>query len=493
MQSKQTSYDVIVIGSGVAGLSAAVSAQENGASVCVIERAPADDAGGNTRHTGAYIRMKSVDEVSDDFEEHFADNAGGYLDPLMMADVARDQQSWPPLLKAFSFVDPNVVSALAQQAPATLKWLTGYGVRFTPLEVPFPTSAQPRIVPSGGGQAIVESLTKVFTNKGGTILYETAATSLIQNPEGAVCGVRALGRGNRTLEVRSGAVVVASGGFQGNAEMLTRYIGPRALNLRAMSVGGQYNKGEGIRMALDVGAAPCGDFGSYHASPMDPRSRRAGPSIYIYPYGILVNKEGLRFVDEGPGETDETYERVTRRIFAQTDGIAWCILDAKVADVPNQSVAIRTEQPAIEAATLGELAGKLGVPPAMLERTVAQYNAACVAGEFDPRRVDGLATRDLHPPKSNWARPIDRGPFKAYPIISSIVFTFGGLKTDTMARVLNLQGDPIPGLYAAGEAQGLYYGNYTGATSVLKGAVFGRLAGSDAAHASRASTSAAPA
>ncbi len=483
MQAQQTAYDVIVIGSGVAGLSAAVSAQENGAKVCLVDRASAAEAGGNTRHTGAYIRMKSVDQVSDDFEEHFAANAGGYLDPLMMADVARDQPSWPPLLKALSFVDPNVVATLASESPPTLAWLQGHGVQFFPLDVPFPTSAQPRIVPSGGGLALVESLTKVLTQKGGTVLYETAAMSLLQDDQGRVSGVRSQGRGHRRIDLQARAVVIASGGFQGNAEMLTRYIGPRALHLRAMSVGGRYNKGEGIRMALDIGAAPCGDFGSYHASPFDPRSRRAGASIYIYPYGVLVNKEGLRFVDEGPGETDETYESVTRRIFAQTDGIAWSILDGKTDDLPNQAVTVKSEQPAIEADSLAQLAGKLGIPADMLERTVGDYNAACVDGQFDPRRVDGLATRGLNPPKSNWARPLNTAPFKAYPIVSSIVFTFGGLKTDSLARVLNLEGDPIPGLYAAGEAQGLYYGNYTGATSVLKGAVFGRIAGRDAARA----------
>jgi tricarballylate dehydrogenase len=486
MQTQQQGYGVIVIGSGIAGLSAAVAALEGGAKVCLVERATADEAGGNTRHTGAYIRMKSTSEVSDDFEEHFAANAGGYLDPLMMADVAREPENWPPLLKALSFVDPNVVSTLAEQAPDTLAWLGKYGVTFFPLAVPFPTSAQPRIVPSGGGLAMVEALTKSFREMGGTILYETVATSLVQDDDGAVCGLNVLGRGNRKQQLRAPAVVIASGGFQGNAEMLTRYIGPRALNLRTMSVGCHYNKGEGIRMALDIGAAPCGDFGSYHASPMDPRSNRAGPSMYIYPYGILVNKEGQRFVDEGPGETDETYERVTRRIFAQTDGIAWCILDAKVSDVPNQAVAIRTEQPAIEAATLAQLAVKIDISAEMLERSVAEYNAACVQGAFDPRRVDGLATRGLNPPKSNWARPVDQGPYKAYPIISSIVFTFGGLKTDTTARVVNQQGDAIPGLYAAGEVQGLYYGNYTGATSVLKGAVFGRIAGRDAARVAAA-------
>ena len=486
MANTEHNFDVVVIGSGVAGLSAAVSAQEHGARVCIVERATAEEAGGNTRWTGSYIRMKSVDEVSDDFEDHLIANGGGYLEPTLMAEAARDPAQWPPTLRALSFVDPNVVARLANDSPSTLKWLCGYGLQFFPLEVPFPTAAQPRIVPSGGGLAIVETLSKKFLEKGGTVLYETKAESLIQNDEGAVCGVNAIGRGNKRMQVRGHGVVIASGGFQGNAEMMTRYIGPRALNLRGMSLGCHFNKGEGIQMALDIGAAPCGDFGSFHASPMDPRSNRAGPSMYMYPYGILVNKEGQRFVDEGPGETDETYERVTRRIFAQTDGLAYCILDAKFADVPNKQSAIKTEQPPIEAPTLRELAAKLELQADILEKTIADYNAACVAGTYDPRRVDGLSTRGITPPKSNWARPVDQGPFLAYPIISSIVFTFGGLKTDTTARVINTQGDAIPGLYAAGEVQGLYYHNYTGATSVLKGAVFGRIAGQDAAELAKA-------
>ena len=485
MQSKEIIYDVIVIGSGVAGLSAAVSAQENGATVCLLDRAPANEAGGNTRHTGSYIRMKSVDEVSDDFEDHFAANAGGYLDPLMMKDVPNDYASWPPSLKALSFVDPNVVSTLAEESPKTLSWLTGHGVKFFALDVPFPTSAQPRIVPSGGGLALVEALTQSFLKGGGTARYETTAQHLIQDHKGRISGVSAIAKGHRPLDIKGRHVVIGSGGFQGNAEMMTRYIGPQSINLRAMSIGCHYNKGEGIQMALDIGAAPCGDFGSYHASPMDPRSNRAGPSIYIYPYGILVNKESKRFVNEGPGETDETYESVTRRIFNQTDGMAWCILDGKLKDIPNQAVAIKTEQPAIEATTLEELAVKLGLSASILESTVKEFNQACVDGPFDPTRVDGLATQGIHPPKSNWARRLDVGPYKAYPIISSIVFTFGGLKTDSSARVLNRDGDPIAGLYAAGEAQGLYYKNYTGATSVLKGAVFGRIAGRDAALATQ--------
>jgi tricarballylate dehydrogenase len=378
-------------------------------------------------------------------------------------------------------VDPNVVSTLAAQAPPTLAWLKSHGVRFIPLEVPFPTSIQPRIQPSGGGRALVDALATSFERLGGTVVYETAALSLICE-DGRVVGVEAVGPGNRPVSLRGRSVILASGGFQGNAEMMNRYLGPRAIHLKMMSNGCHYNKGEGIRMALDIGAAPCGDFGSWHASPMDPRSGRAGASMYVYPYGVLVNQHAQRFVDEGPGHTDETYEGVSREIFAQPRGIAWVILDARLSDVPNLSVAIRTEQPAIEAGSIKALAEKIGLPPDLLVATIDRYNQACPPESgFDPRSLDGLATRGLWPAKSHWARPIDRPPFKAYPIVSSIVFTFGGLKTTPLAEVINHQGDPIPGLYAVGETQGLYYGHYTGATSVLKGAVFGRIAGTDAA------------
>jgi tricarballylate dehydrogenase len=275
--------------------------------------------------------------------------------------------------------------------------------------------------------------------------------------------------------------VLACGGFEGNAEMLTRYIGARSIFLRPVCRGGYYNKGEGIQMALEIGAAPCGDFGSYHAEPVDPRSGIAEPSVFIFPYGILVNQEGHRFTDEAPGTVDAYYERVTRRIFEQTNGIAYAVLDQRHTGIANYRLGLRTDQPPIEAATIGALAARLDIAPEALEQTVAAYNRACRPGEFKPLVLDGLATHGLSPRKSNWAHPLDQPPFHAYPVISSNVFTFGGLKVDERGRVLNRDGDPIRGLYAAGEIIGTYYKNYTGATSVLKGAVFGRLAGRDAA------------
>jgi tricarballylate dehydrogenase len=215
----------------------------------------------------------------------------------------------------------------------------------------------------------------------------------------------------------------------------------------------------------------------FHAEPIDPRSGVAEPSIMIFPYGILVNKEGHRFTDEAPGPVDATYEQITRTLHHQTDGIGYVILDARLADVPNARTAIRTDQQPLRADTIEELAGLIGVPADDLASTVSEYNTACTDGVFDPGKTDGLATSGVRPAKSNWARPVDSPPFEAYPIISSNVFTYGGLRVDTSAQVVDHDGRPIEGLYAAGETVGMYFTHYAGSTSVLKGAVFGRIAG----------------
>lgn len=472
---------VIVAGCGIGGMAAAVAALQAGATVTVLERAPVEERGGQTRYTEAYFRMKSEHEVTDDFEAHLADNASGYLDPSLVHATSGPRESWPGVVKSLSFNDPDLISTFADSAGPTIQWLKQFGLKFDFLPTQFLTKAQPRLLPVGGGLALIEALGAAAEKMGAKFEYETAASVLIRNGRGAVTGVGATGKGGATREFASDAVVLACGGFEGNAEMLTRYIGPRSIFLRPVCRGGYYNKGEGIQMALDIGAAPCGDFGSYHAEPVDPRSGIAEPSIFIFPYGILVNAEGARFTDEAPGTVDAYYERVTRQIFNQTGGLAHVILDARHLDIPNYRLGLRTDQPPIVAQHVRELAGKIGAPADALENTVAAYNRACRGGEYKPLQLDGLATRGLSPPKSNWAHPIDRAPYHAYPIISSNVFTFGGLKVDGRARVLNSQGEAIPGLYAAGEIIGSYYRNYTGATSVLKGAVFGKIAGADAA------------
>ena len=378
-----------------------------------------------------------------------------------------------------------MIATFAARAGPTLEWLKGFGLRFDFLPGYFITTSTTRMAPVGGGLALVETLGDWVEQNGARVHYRTTARGLLQDKRGAVVGISAVGPGNEALELRSPATVLASGGFEGNAEMLVRYLGPRARYLRPVARGGYYNKGEGIRMALAIGAAPCGDFGAIHAEPLDPRSGRAEPIVLVFNYGILVNKRGERFVNEAPATVDATYEAITRLINEQPEGIAYAILDAKIEEVPGWRRSVRSDQPPFSAPTLAELAQLIGLDGAALEATVARYNAACPQGTFKPLELDGLSTRGLSPPKSHWSRPIERAPFMAYPIICGNCFTFGGLKVNARSQVLNADGEVIPGLYAAGETIGLYYGTYTGATSVLRGAVFGRIAGLDAAERAR--------
>ena len=482
---RRESFDVVVAGCGAAGLSAAVAAAEAGARVAVLERAPRAERGGQSRYTEAYLRMKSETEVTDDFETHLAENGSGTIDPDLIAESARPMAERAAYAAALSMAEPDFIETFANAAGPTIAWLKGLGVRFDFLPTQFLTKSQPRLLPVGGGLALVEALAARAEALSVQFFYETTARRLEVDEDGVVSGVigRVRGEGGITF---GGRVVLACGGFEGNAEMLTRYIGPRSVYLRPICKGANFNRGEGIEMALQVGAATSGEFGSYHAEPIDPRSGVSEPSVFVFPYGILVNKDGRRFTDEAPGTVDAYYERITRRIFEQREGLAYVILDARHALVPNYRLSIRTDKPPIVGDSLGALAGKLDLPAGALQATVAEYNRACVPGDYRPLELDGVATRGLQPPKSNWALPIDEAPFHAYPIISANVFTFGGVKVDTEARVLNGDGEPIIGLYAAGEIIGTYYGNYTGATSVLKGLVFGRRAGMDAARSRNA-------
>lgn len=471
-------FDVVVAGCGVAGLSAAVTAAEHGLKVAVLERASMEERGGQSRWTEAYLRMKSLDEVSDDFEMHLSENAGPYNDPDFIGEMSGSRETWSHGARALAIPDPELIGQFADHVPPTIKWLQNLGVKFDFLPTQFLTKTQPRLMPVGGGAALVDALAAEAEKLGVAFFYHTTARTLLLDDRGTVMGLLAQHKdegGQRFL----GKVVLACGGFEGNPEMLAKYLGPRSVYLRPVCKGAYFNKGEGIQMALAAGAGASGEFGSYHAEPVDPRSGISEPSVFIFPYGILVNKDGKRFTDEAPGTIDAHYERVTRRIYEQTEGIAYVILDQRVKEIPNYRLALRTDQPAIEAETIEALADKLGIPAGALAQTVSEYNDACGHGDgYDPLNIDNVCTTGLTPPKSNWSRPIDKGPYMAYPIISSNVFTFGGLKVNKAGQVLDTDGNVMPRLYAAGETVGMYYSNYTGATSVLKGLVFGRLAGS---------------
>jgi tricarballylate dehydrogenase len=283
----------------------------------------------------------------------------------------------------------------------------------------------------------------------------------------------------RTLS--ASAAVIACGGFEGNAEMLTRYVGARACDLPLIAPTLKNNRGDGLRMAMEVGADTAGQFDMFHGEPVDPRSAKPDAVVYAYPFGIVVNAHGRRFFDEGKDSFDSTFEDLAVEIFRHQNQKAFFIGDQTTLAVEPVAAIILTDQPPIEAASIGALADKLGIDRGALETTVAEYNAAIGPGEFDPKIRDGKAAPSLTPPKSNWAFPLTKPPYIAYPLTCAITFTFGGIKTDAQARVLTPMGAPIAGLYAAGEVTGIYYHGYPAGTSVLRAATFGRIAGAHAA------------
>ncbi|MWB77956.1 FAD-dependent oxidoreductase [Pseudooceanicola sp. 216_PA32_1] len=475
---EEETTDVLVVGCGIAGLCAAVTALQQGARVTVLERAPKEDFGGNTRWTEAYMRMKNDAEIADDFAEHFMQNPGANLDPNVERAVTGESTSWPAYVRAHPMPDPEVIFTFADQVPSTISWLKEFGLKFGPQPIYLLTQNTHRIAAQGGGLALIERLNAEVEKLGGEILYETAAHDLIRSEDGTVCGGLCKAADGTALRIRAKSTVLASGGFQGNPEMMARYIGPRASYMRPVARGGYYNRGEGIRMALEAGAAPAGEFSSYHAEPVDPRSQEAEAVVFIYPYGILVNNRGRRFIDEAPGTVDAHYDNISRSFAHQPDGIAWVIFDDQVDDIPRWQSSIRSDIPPVEAPTIAALAEKLGLPVENLTTTVDDFNAACPEiADFTPFEIDNAATRGIEPPKSNWSRPLTRAPFRAYPLISSVCFTFGGLKVNNRAEVVDTEGRTIPGLLAAGETMGIYHQVYTGSTSVLRGAVFGRIAG----------------
>lgn len=407
----------------------------------------------------------------------------GAISPQMLRDSVGDSDGWHPSLKAYPFTDPVLISTFAESAPPTIAWLKSHGVKFTYGSPMLLQKGNQRLTPSGGGLAIIEALAAAAEKFGVEFRYLTTARSLLLDERGDVSGVKAWSREKGLHSIEARRVVLASGGFQGNVEMLTRYVGANAYLSRPVSPGSLYNKGEGIEMALAIGAAPAGQFEMFHAEPIDPRSARHEALVAALNYGILVNGSGARFLDEGADVYEFIYDEASWTIMRQKGGIAYFIYDSKIYEVPNIRVRLKSEVPPLRASSAVGLAGQIGMDSQALERTIRAYNDAVQDGEFDPKIRDGKSTRGIVPPKSNWARKIDESDLHAYPVMCANTFTCGGVKIGKDGEVINQDGHPIPGLYAAGEMVGLYYGLYVGATSVLRGLVFGRRAGQAVARA----------
>lgn len=467
-------YDLIVVGSGGAGLAAAVSylqeMESNPAKtrVALIERGSSTSVPGNSRWTGGYLRMADEKSMAPDFLSDMKSFAEG------------DMTTSPPRHVS---IDNEYFSRLAKDAPSTLAWLKKLNVEFERLPTVFLAMSGPRLLPVGGGNAVIESLTREFNRLEGEMMWETTGQKLVIGDSGAVEGIIVRGTDGLLRTLTAPAVVLATGGFQGNPEMMASYIGNGAGRLNTIAPGGAFNKGEGIRMALEIGAEASGQWDMIHAEPTDPRSERPEAVMMLYPYGLLLNTDGERFIDEGEDTVQDTFESVAYQVYKQKGQSAWFIADQSLYGIDDYHRAILTEKGPYVANTLSQLVSDIGLPIEAAVKTIEDYNASCQPGEFDAASLDGLETQGLELPKSNWARPIAEGPFLAWPISCSVVFTFGGIKTNAEAEVVNPDNRPIPGLYAAGEMCGTYYHKYPGGTSFLRGLTFGRIAGKNIAAA----------
>jgi tricarballylate dehydrogenase len=455
----ESSYDVVVVGHGAAGLAAALAAAEAAAAqparILVVERAPHDASGGNTRWSPSYMRLEAPDRLAPNFVNDMMETSGGRSDPAYVARLAAD-------------------------AVDVLAWLAQHGVTFDrPLNY-FLTAAAPRIQPVGGGAAIVRELARAAGAAGVTFAYATDAESIELDAAGAVAALHVRTAAGDADRIATRALVLACGGFEMDRAAMETHVGAGAESIRPISAGTAYNSGAGIRMAIAAGAQPAGDWNGMHVEPVDPRSDRAEAVVLTYPYGVVVDRDGHRFFDEGNGRVDETWETLARTIHFATPGrIAYAIFDQSLYDIPGYERAICTDQEPVRAATIRELAVALGIDADAVVHTIAAYNDATVGdpAHFDFARVDGVTTKGGYvPPKSNWARRIERAPFVAYPLVCAICYTFGGVATDAEARVTGARG-PIGGLFAAGEITGQFYTKAPGGTSVLRGLVFGRIAG----------------
>ncbi|MPZ61705.1 MAG: FAD-dependent oxidoreductase [Propionibacteriales bacterium] len=492
----QRSYDVVVVGAGNAALTAALAARETGATVLVLERAPYDERGGNTAFTAgamrvAYRGVEDILELSPDLSQSQIEQTdfGSYTEEDFLDDLAEVTEYR---------TDPDLAEMLVKRSFDTLRWMRDKGVRFLPIygrqafkvDGRFKFWGGLTLEAWGGGPGLVDALTKASETAGAEIEYGARAVQLLTDGP-RVTGVRV--RRDGVLEdVHASAVVLASGGFEANAEWRTRYLGP-GWDLAKVR-GSRFNMGDGIGMALDIGAMPWGHWSGahavgweLHAPPFGDLAVGDGFQKHSYPFGIMVNAEGRRFVDEGADFRNYTYAKYGRVVLAQPSQFAWQIFDQKVTHLLRDEYRIR-QVTKVTGKTLEELAARLeGVDPDQFLRTVEEYNKAVRTDvPFDPNVKDGRSTSGLTTNKSNWANTLDSPPFEAYAITCGITFTFGGLRITTDAQVLDTEEQPIPGLYACGElVGGIFYFNYPGGTGLTSGAVFGKVAGM---HAGRSAT-----
>ena len=456
-------YDVAVVGGGNAGLSAALVARQAGARVLVLECAPREMRGGNSRHTRnlrcAHAAPTSV--LTD-----------AYSEDEFLADLLR---------VTHNETDGPLARILVERSAGCPEWMGRFGVRFQPSLSGTLHLSRTNAFFLGGGKALMNSYYASAARMGIDVTYDAEVVALdIRDGECRGVTVRL---GERTEEVRARAVVVAAGGFEANLEWLKEIWGEAAANFVVR--GTPYNRGTLLRLLLDAGAQAVGDPSECHAIAVDARAPQFDGGIVTrldsLPFGIVVNRHAERFYDEGEDAWPKRYAIWGRLIARQPDQIAYSIVDAKAIGTFMPSVF-----PPIVASSVRELAVALGLPADRLEATVEAFNRAVRPGTFNHAALDDCRTEGVTPPKSHWAQRLDTPPFWGYPLRPGITFTYLGVQVDDRARVLLDGGAPARNLYAAGEimAGNILRRGYIAGIGMTIGTVFGRIAGEAAAASS---------
>lgn len=481
--------DVVVVGGGNAGFSAAHAAAERGRRVLLLEKGEQAQAGGNSYYTAGAVRiahdgLAEVADLLDDDPRH----AISVLPPYPRAKFAADMAAVTEGRN-----DPALTEVLIAESQDALRWLHGKGLRY---RLMYERQAYPdaegrqvfwgglAVGSTGGGKGLIEQHTDAAAKAGIEVRYGVRVHDLVRGEGSGVTGVTWSDAAGGSGTVHAESVVLAAGGFQADPALRREHLGEGWQ--RAKIRGTPLNTGDMLTAAVAAGAATHGDWTTCHSVAWDAwyaenESNRELTNQLTrsgYPLGIVVNTRGERFFDEGSDFRNYTYAKFGAQILAQPDGIAFQIYDATTRpqlrveeyDMPGASVVVGD--------TLDEVAAGIGVDAATLKRTVADFNAAIDRTvPLDLAVKDGRAAR-VEPPKSNWAIPLETAPYFAFPVTCGITFTFGGLHADTDARVLDTSGVPIPGLFVCGEMLGgLFSGNYPGGSGLTSGAVFGRRAG----------------
>lgn len=464
-------YEVVVVGHGLAGLAAALAAREAGARVVVVEKSPEADRGGHTRFSGGVFRVPIEDPAAtaEAFDlaklpEEFT--GASFLRELTEAADGRG--------------DPELLETLVDEAYPTLEWLAGHGLEFGPALTDERgwSGSSGRLQHTEQGAGTIETLTERAAGLGVEFRYETRVDGL-RTDGTAITGVEAATPDGRAV-FDAQAAVLCAGSYVASPEKRARYFGPKS---HAYVVrGSRYNTGEVLDAAVDVGAATAGHFAGGHQAVVDanaPPVEGGRTRINGYQYGVLLNAEGERFVDEGADHIANTFSPYGRAVLEQPGSRAFVIFDAQVAD----HVSSQMGSEPVTSGTLEGLIDAVGIPEreTALE-TLQSYNAATTDGSFDPARLDGRATSGLDPEKSNWAVPIEEPPFGCFPVVAGITWGFGGLAVTADGRVRDTTDGVVDGLYAAGNTTAGFFAGYRAVgASLTRAATFGRLAGQRAA------------